>query len=270
LFVFQNTVTLEITFGQAIMKRSVTATAEEEQESDVPRTVAEAVYRRLRQDIVWGRLPPEARLRFDDLRRDYDVGISPLREALSRLAVERLVTAVGQRGFRVAPLTREDVVDAMEARLVLEREALTRSIADGGIAWETNLVASFHPLSRSPAAKPGPEGETWARIHRRFHMALVEACGSRWLLDFIGLLFDQAERHRMIRAQNVPPPKLIRDAAAEHKRLFDAALGRDTKNALAALDAHYRTTAEHVVNVLEHLPRVPGGARDRVRKDRIK
>src|SRR5262245_26547488 len=103
-----------------------------------PRTLSEAVYRRLKNDILWGRFPPDSALKSDRLRDLYSIGISPLREALSRLASERLVTASGQRGFRVAPLTIEDVRDTMETRIVIEREALTRSIAVGDISWETN------------------------------------------------------------------------------------------------------------------------------------
>jgi hypothetical protein len=68
-------------------------------------------------------LAPGSPLRSDQLRARYDVGISPLREALTRLVSERLVTSVGQRGFRVAPLTAYDVEDTMMTRIVIEREA---------------------------------------------------------------------------------------------------------------------------------------------------
>ena len=66
---------------------------------------------------------------------------------------------VGQRGFRVAPLTIGDVVDTVETRLVIEREALARSIEHGDIEWETGVVAAFHTLSRIPdTEKPGSRG----------------------------------------------------------------------------------------------------------------
>ena len=111
------------------MKRTVAeALAPQPDQSGLPRTIAKSIYRRLRQDILWGRFAPGSPLRSDQLRARYDVGISPLREALTRLASERLVTAVGQRGFRVAPLTAYDVEDTMATRLVIEGEALARSI----------------------------------------------------------------------------------------------------------------------------------------------
>jgi GntR family transcriptional regulator, carbon starvation induced regulator len=240
------------------MKRSVAnAHYASADQIDMPRTIAESIYQRLRQDILWGRFAPGSPLRSDVLRARYDVGISPLREALTRLASERLVTSVGQRGFRVAPLTAYDVEDTLITRLVLERDALTRSIENGDIAWETAVVGAFHALSRNPIPKePGPATEGWAICHRQFHMALLSACGSRWQMELAGLLFDQAERHRMLRVKYGPQQKLKRDTVREHKQIFDAALSRDVKAAVTALQKHYETTAKQVVSVIARVPRL--------------
>jgi GntR family transcriptional regulator, carbon starvation induced regulator len=239
------------------MKRSVASVSKPVESEEAPRTLAESIYRRLRQDILWGVLAPGEPLRSDELRSGYAVGISPLREALSRLLAERLVTAVGQRGFRVAPLIIADVIDTMETRLVIEREALARSIQLGDVAWETGIVATFHALSRIPIPKrPGSQAEIWASHHRQYHRALLAACGSRWLVELSGLLFDQAERHRILRARIGPLPKLTRDVAAEHKQIFDAVIGRNVRKAVRALDRHYRTTSEQIVAVLKCTPKL--------------
>jgi GntR family transcriptional regulator, carbon starvation induced regulator len=165
--------------GAKSMKWSIGQSSDQEVSgSDAPKTVAEAIYQQLREDIVWIRLPPSGALRSDELRAAYGVGVSPLREALSRLVAEHLVTTVGQKGFRVAPVTTEGVLDVMETRLVIEREALMRSLRKGDIAWETKVVASYHVLSRVPIPRgPGDDAESWARHHRRFHMSLLSACG---------------------------------------------------------------------------------------------
>ena len=215
---------------------------------DSPRTMSEMIYWRLRSDIVWGILEPGSPLRSDELREAYKVGISPLREALSRLAVERLVTTIGQRGFRVAPIRAADVVDVMETRLIIERAALGRSIEEGGIEWETGIVASLHALSRVTIPQtPGEGAENWARLHKAFHMALLSACRSEWQLNLAELLFDQAERFRIVRATKVPTPKLIRDTMEEHRTIVDAVLARDVGKALGALEAHYRSTTNQVL-----------------------
>ncbi|MEO1017743.1 MAG: GntR family transcriptional regulator [Pseudomonadota bacterium] len=61
-------------------------------------TLTETVYSRLRQDIITGVRAPGERLRIEHLRKIYDVGPTPLREALQRLAADGLVLLAGSRG----------------------------------------------------------------------------------------------------------------------------------------------------------------------------
>ncbi|MEC7760597.1 MAG: GntR family transcriptional regulator [Pseudomonadota bacterium] len=216
-----------------------------------PKTIAEAVYRRLRSDIIWGVLAPGAPLRSDTLRKSYDAGISPLREALSRLASERLVISSGQRGFRVAPIGRADVIDIMETRLVIEGAALTTSIETGDVAWETRIVASYHTLSRVPFPKSqGPEAEVWTAHHKAFHMALLSASQSEWQNYLADLLFDQAERFRILRAVKIAEEPNPRDPAKEHQKILESVLDRDVKASLEALRAHYNVTKDMALEAL--------------------
>jgi len=216
--------------------------------TDAPKTVSEKVYRVLRSDIVWGNLKPGAPLRSDELRDKYEVGISPLREALSRLATERLVTSAGQRGFRVAPINEATVIDISETRLIIECAALKRSIERGGVDWETRIVAAHHALSRvSIPASQGPEAETWTTRHREFHISLLSACDSEWLMYLAALLFDQAERFRIVRALKVKSTGTERDAAKEHQAIVEAVLERDVARAEKELRTHYQTTTDFVL-----------------------
>lgn len=229
------------------MTQDLTATINSliDEDREPPKTRSEAVYRQFRQDILWGKLPPGAPLRSAELTRSYDIGISPLREALSRLVSERLVTSSGQRGFRVAPVTVRDVLDTLETRIVIESEALSRSIQNGGLEWETQVVGSFHTLSRVELPEgPGEQAEKWASYHRKFHMALLAGCGSSWLVILAKSLFDHAERHRIIALQDMIDS---RNAGTEHKQIMEAALAGNAKAAVSALDRHYRTTADFVV-----------------------
>ncbi|MBL6430258.1 GntR family transcriptional regulator [Maritimibacter sp. DP07] len=216
-----------------------------------PKTIAESVYRRLRSDIIWGVLAPGAALRSDSLRKTYDCGISPLREALSRLASERLVTSSGQRGFRVAPIGAYDVVDIMETRLVIEGAALARSIEIGDVAWETRVVGTYHALSRAPfPTSQGPDAEVWTANHKAFHMALLSASKSEWQMYLADLLFDQAERFRILRAVKTAEQSNPRDPAKEHQRIVDAVLDRDVEASLEALRVHYDVTKEMALEAL--------------------
>src|SRR5690554_6122231 len=111
-------------------------------------TRAGDVLQRLRDDILSCELKPGAKLRFEALRERYEVSFSTLREALARLAAENLVTSEGQRGFVVAPVSTEDLIDLTNARVLLERENLRRSMANGNDAWEADILGSFHRMDR--------------------------------------------------------------------------------------------------------------------------
>src|SRR3954462_14708131 len=115
--------------------------------ADAPATLGEVAYQRLRADIVAGVLEAGKPLRLEALRQRYGLSFSPLREALMRLQSERLVLSTALRGFSVAPLSRAEMQDATETRILIESEALRRSMRDGDDDWEAAIVAAFHALS---------------------------------------------------------------------------------------------------------------------------
>ena len=75
-------------------------------------------------------------------------------------------------------------------------------------------------------------------------------------MELAGLLFDQAERHRILRSKFVGQNQLQRDTLREHRQIFEATIARDAKAAVRALERHYRVTAEQVASVLSRVPRV--------------
>ena len=144
-------------------------------------------------------------------------------------------------------LERADQLDG----IVIETSALERAIEFGDLSWEASIVASYHKLTSIDSPSDTEDGaETWARYHRDFHMSLIASCRSSWLIHFANLLFDQAERHRMIvvRFRDTVPTK--RSAATEHELLVKATLGRKKKEAVKLLTGHYRETANHVIELI--------------------
>jgi len=218
-------------------------------------TLSDTVYEKLRADIVQGRFPPLQPLRLEQLKREYGVGFSPLREALNRLQGERLVVSVAQRGFRVRSLSVEEMWDAVDSRIFIEAEALRRSVRQGGDDWEAQLVASFHALSLIVRRLETAEADEAAmdaleRRHREFHLALISACGSAWLMDFAAKLNTETERYRVLALRSATLRR-ERDVSAEHKAILDAALDRDADRAAALLAAHYRETGHFLEQVLK-------------------
>lgn len=221
--------------------------------TDDGKTIAETTYDRVRTDIIMGRLAAGEALKSNQLRAQYSVGISPLREALTRLVGERLVVSSSQRGFRVAPVDAEEIQDVVNTRLLIECAALRESINTGDLEWEGQLMSTFHTLSHHPLPQAnGDDYESWVDRHRNFHIALLSGSKSSWLIYLANLFFDQSERYRFLRAIKTPAKLLERDVNDEHRAILNAAIDRDADAACAALEAHYKATSDAVISRLQN------------------
>lgn len=204
----------------------------------------------LRRDIIAGVLAPGSRLKIAEIAERYDTGVIPTREALSRLVSSGLVNAHEQRGFRVAPISSEELHDLASLRKSLETRALRESIQNAGLEWETRLIGAHHRMSRLPLHCDVDVGfaQEWASAHREFHLALLSGCKSKWLMQFIDVLSDQMNRYRHLSTRN--PGDRARDVPGEHKALLDAALARDVESACALLIEHFSITEANALNAL--------------------
>ncbi|MGE7472583.1 FCD domain-containing protein [Bosea sp. NPDC003192] len=236
------------------MKRNGSQSAGQELE-DAPEaasTLAEVAYRRLRADIVAGVFEPGQPLRLELLKQRYGLSFSPLREAMNRLQTERLVITAALRGFSVAPVSVEEMWDVIETRVLIECEALKRSIRDGDDDWEARIVAAFHALDlqvrRLGAASGERADEDLSALeirHKEFHRSLIGACNSHRLLSLADQLYVETQRYRLPTLAG-KVPAAVRDVTLEHRHIMDATLGRDTPKAQELLAAHYRRTAQFI------------------------
>lgn len=197
------------------------------------------VYEALRKDLVNGCFTAGAKLGINTLKERYGVGLSPLREALNRLAAYGLLVQENQRGFRVPRLMREELDDIVNMRRELECMALERAIKEGGAEWESELLAAAHRLKR--ADENTELADDWEAIHVRFHRTLVAPCRSIWLLRFIEQLHDQFDRYRRL-APSIPKTRKVLDA--QHRELVELALRRDVVGAKSLMDDHIQLSYE--------------------------
>jgi GntR family carbon starvation induced transcriptional regulator len=208
-------------------------------------TVGSLTFRRIRDDIIEGRLRPGERLQLERLKHAYGVGLSTLREILQRLASETLVVAEGQRGFEVAPASPADLRDLGALRLLLESHALALSLAAGDLEWEGRVVAAHHKLAaveRTLLAGDRARTALWIAYDRAFHEALISACGSPALMAVHVSVFDRFVRYHML-AESFRGPPVIED----HRALCQAALDRDVAGATALLESHVESGVAHVL-----------------------
>lgn len=222
-------------------------------------SLTEKVCRMLRSDIIDGEFSADQPLRLEFLKERYGISFSPIREALNRLQSEKLVVSTAARGFRVAPLSISEMWDTIDTRILIDCEALRKSIANADNAWESALVGAFHALKLTKSRPPQEESTGQAihlleEEHSRFHAQLIGACGSNWLINLSAQLYMQTERYRRpyFKSLNHNAPSSQRNVESEHSAILDAAIARDANLACALLARHYRETGMAIVKAIEN------------------
>ena len=202
-----------------------------------PKTLTEDVYIRLRGDLLACKFMPGERLRLESLKAEYLVGFSPLREALTRLTADGFVTSIGQKGFRVSPVSLSDAHDIITTRQHLDDLILPDALAHGDSEWEARIVGAFHLLMKTPHFERAEKivSAHWSQAHKDFHYALIAAAPSRLLKQFWLTVFDQTDRYRRLA---VMLGSHGRNEGKEHAQIKDAVLARNVKRACAASRAH--------------------------------
>jgi GntR family carbon starvation induced transcriptional regulator len=221
---------MEIRCETAFQKGIDMTLTERAEESE---TVGDDGYRRIRADILLGRLRPGQKLKLDGLKESYGVSVSTLREILSRLTSEALVLAEGRRGFEVAPVSVENLKELAELRLLLEGHAMEASFARADMEWEGRVVAAHHKLAAT---------EQWKRYDSEFHQELISNCGSRVLMEAHAAMFDRYFRYQMI-ALNYRGD----EPARQHQALLECALARDAARAKSVLFEHVTRCVAHAL-----------------------
>ncbi len=220
-------------------------------------TTASAVtaYDLLRSEILNGDLMPGERLRAADLNARYQLGLTPIREALLRLASEGLVLNENNRGAWVRQISVAELHDLFSTRRELETTCLRMAMQNRTPEWEAEILRTLHLLSSAPV--PGTVEDRdgaarWEAFHREFHFALVSACSSDWRLRFWNTLTDHSERYRKLRlvAGGDPEGSISRDIQAEHKAIAEAVIHGDTDRAVTLMDGHLARTESVVMHLM--------------------
>lgn len=194
------------------------------------KTVVSLIASSLRRDIAFGELSPDTRLKIEELRGRYGGSSHSMREALTLLSSEGLVEANAQRGFRVASATEDDLKDITRLRAEIECLGLEWSLQNGDVAWEGQVIAAHHALSRAQKnviAAPRDEALAWDEANRSFHVSMIVACDSPRLVTMQKQLYDQSRRFRL--AALWEGHINFETVSDNQRKLIDAILARDIK-----------------------------------------
>jgi DNA-binding GntR family transcriptional regulator len=227
------------------MKSSVLNSAPNDDHARESRTLATEIQNRLRADILNCNLKPGQSLRFEWLRETYKISLSPLREALMRLISEGLVHLEDHRGFRVAPVSIDHLLDLTMVRKETEALAIRLAIEKGDDHWESSILASYNTLSKYPN-RGGRQmfDPEWEIRHRTFHYSLYAACNSPILLKTIAAFDNQWVRYRLLVGKYMTRRRNLQQ---EHCELKDAVVARDPVAATRAIQHHLEASATTIL-----------------------
>lgn len=212
------------------------------------KTIASRVSHEIRQAILRGDMKPGSKINLDRLRTAYDISLSPLREALSRLVADGLVELEDLRGYRVAPVSTSNLAEVTRLRVEFESLALKHSIEQGDLEWESDVMRALYRLNRIERDPSRPESlEAWEEAHNDFHRQLIQGCGMPLLLRFCSVLHNLNDRYRRIFLATNPGD---RDVRGEHSTIAEAAVARRSSEACETLRRHIDRTGTNLKKAL--------------------
>lgn len=206
----------------------------------------------LRADIVSGEFRPNARLKFAELTKRYDVGVGTLREALKHLTSEGFVTLEANKGFAVAPISVAELIEVSDLYIELEQRAIASAMTHGDDVWEGQIVFAQHRLGtieQQHWEERVVRHSEWVIRHREFHESLVAACQGPWLLRMRSMMFDQMERYRFL--TKMASTGDVSPRLEQHKEIMAAVLARDFDAVAGLIESHIRETEQRAISLME-------------------
>ncbi len=195
-------------------------------------------YQRIRDRIIALDLPPAAVIDERQLAEEMELGLTPVRTALRRLALEKLVVVLPRRGTLVADLNLADIHKIFEMRI--ELEALAARLAAGRAtpaqkALLADLAAETRRVQAEGRAGGAPDNRRLIDLDRRLHRLLAEAAHNEFLLETLDWLYGHVLRLWNLSLHRV---RGLDDSMEEHCQVADAVLRGDAAEAGARMRAH--------------------------------
>ena len=197
---------------------------------DISKT--ERVYELLRRRIRELVLAPGAPLRKEEIALELGVSRAPVSDAISRLAEEGLIDVFTQHGSFVALIRSSDVRESLFVRTALEVEAMRRlaPVANAKIldALDANIAAQVDALARGNL-------EQFYDLDEALHAAIFGAIEAPRALRLLEAARAPLDRVRRLALPDQGRPE---QTLAEHRALVDAIRSGDGEYAAAAMRAH--------------------------------
>ena len=194
--------------------------------------LSEQVYQVLRDAICDGVFEDHTHLVQGELAAQLNVSRTPVRDALLRLSQEKLVRAVGARGYIVEALSERDILDIYEVRLTIEVQGALLALPNFAAADLRRIHDINDSINNFDYADADPY-----ELNLDFHMAVIEPCPNRLIVKIVRDTWDQPMSRRIYRRQLAAHHDRPRQID-EHEPILAAIRERDGEALEIALTEH--------------------------------
>ena len=205
--------------------------------------LADRAYAALRDRIVELRIAPGAPINEDELGRELDMGRTPVREAIKRLALENLVTVFPRRGTFASEINITDLAHISDVRQQLEGHAAYRAAQRLTAAGRAELDGLLERIEAPAEARRDELMALDADIHRFVH----RASANPYLEETLGRYFNLSLRIWYLVLDRLPH---LTERVREHRPLLEAVRDGDADRARAIAAEHVGTFATEIRSVL--------------------
>jgi DNA-binding GntR family transcriptional regulator len=216
--------------------------------SNTKHLLSTQAYRLIKADIVTCTYAPGQFIAQADLVKNYQVGTTPVREALRQLAQEGFVQAVPRLGYIVSPITVQNVHEIYEMRAILETASVRLAAKRAPLEQLRQLADSAH---FTYTYKDRLSYTQFLQRNAEFHQAIAAAAGNQRLTDQVGLILDALNRVFHLGLD-------LKDSAEEmredHEALSQALLKRDADRADQIIQSEIERSQARVMEALKNVP----------------
>jgi DNA-binding GntR family transcriptional regulator len=208
-------------------------------------TTVDLVLEAIRGKILRGEIGSGEALRQEALADELGVSRVPIREAITRLHGEGLVTLIPHKGAYVCGISADEVRESFEIRLRLEPWIFGAAMAasdDDTLAKALEIVDEMESATEA----------TWGQLNWRFHETLYAPSGLHLAIETLKRLNDRNERYFRFQVVNVP---IRENTRREHIEMIEASRARDVRLGTRILRDHLKMAMNQIVSVAEALLR---------------
>jgi len=210
---------------------------------EAARSQSEAAYMRIRDRIVSLDMAPGSVVNEARLREELDIGRTPIREALQRLALENLVKSIPHRGTFVTDVNITDLARITEVRVVLEAHA-ARLAAERLAGQDRVAIQELLAVLEGGGAT---DQRQLMRLDQQIHRQIYRAARNSFLESTLERYFNLSLRlWYLVVDQEVR----LREAVAEHVELLRSVLAGDGVRAEDSMRRHVTGFEREIRRVL--------------------